>query len=204
MMPRQRHEIAISGSRTTPPGLGRRRVLAALAAGCATSVWPRAAQATLLRGLPLELLTKHSNTIVVGRALESSSRWLTIGGRKRIVTDTRFAVEATLIPATSAAELTVRTHGGRVGQVGERVHGEPELALHATCMLFLVQAEAVHHVLGMAQGHYPLRDGIGRARRLRASPQLPALVHVERSAVRLLAGRELGAAEAMIRKALGS
>jgi hypothetical protein len=180
--------------------IDRRNVLALLGLGCA-ALWSRRAGATLVRGLTLEALAKTSERILIGSALESSSHWENVGDRRRIVTDTRLRVHSLVAGSAPENEVLVRTHGGRVGKVGERVLGEPELELGTECALFLVRSEKVHHVLGMAQGHYPLHRSPGNVRYLRASPRLPELLEPERSAVRRLAGQELGAAEALIRKA---
>ena len=125
-----------------------------------------------MRGLTLEALTKTSDRVLVGTALDSSSHWETIGGKRRIVTDTRVRVDSTVSGPSTDSEVVVRTHGGRVGSVGELLYGEAELVLHAPCLLFLRSSARVHHVLGMAQGHYPLRAGTKNSQYLQASPRV--------------------------------
>jgi hypothetical protein len=182
----------------------RRQVLTLLGLGWAASVFTRPAQATLVRGLTLETLATRSHRIFVGTAVHSSSRWEDGRGRRRIVTDTRVRIESTFSGPTAEPEVLIRTEGGRVGRIGELVFGEPELVLNAACVLFTVAAQGVHHVLGMAQGHYPLWTAADRARYLKPSPKLPELLSAEGLAVQRLAGRELGAARALILKALGT
>jgi hypothetical protein len=183
--------------------IARRRVLAILGLGCAASLWSRPGEATLVRGLTLEVLARGSDRIIVGTAVEASSRWVNIGSQRRIVTDTRVRVDRT-ISGSAGSDILVRTHGGRIGSFGQLVHGEPELVLSAPCVLFLRWLDGVHYVLGTAQGHYPLLAGTQRSQYLKASPRLPQLLHPEQSAVRSLAGRELGQALQLVRKALES
>lgn len=203
-MLRQRHAFetrAFEAVSLMTQAVGRRQFLALVGLGCVTlSSWP--AEATLVRGLSLDALARASDRIVAGTALDSSSHWERIGGRSRIVTDTRVRIDRT-ISGSVDSEVLVRTYGGRVGEVGEVVVGEADLVVSAPCVLFLRSAASVHHVLGLAQGHYPLRAGSKRSQYLQASPRLPELLYPERSAVRHLAGRELGEAEALIRKARG-
>jgi hypothetical protein len=197
-----RHQLVTIG-RETAPGvttLDRRSLLALLSLGGAACLWSRSAGATLARGLTLEVLANASDRIVVGTAILASSRWEDVGGTRRIVTDTRVRIED-VVSGPADSELFVRTHGGRVGKVGERVHGEPELVLNEPFLAFLVGAQARHYVTGMAQGHYPLAVQPDRARYVTPSPRLPELVRPETSAVRRLAGRELAEAKALIQKA---
>ena len=168
----------------------------------AFSLWSRAAPASIVRGLTLEELVRGSHRIVTGVALESASHWVSIGQQRRIVTDTRVKCEALLEPGRST-ELIVRTYGGQVGRIGELVQGEPQLVLGSPCLLFLCgPLEGVHYVMGMAQGHYPLRTGSGETRYLTPSPELPKLVNLERSALKRLVGQRLAAARSLIEAAL--
>jgi hypothetical protein len=203
-MLRQRHAFATTPPETLPvTSIERRQVLALLGLGCVT-FWSGRAEATLVRGLTLEVLAKKSDRILVGTALDSGSHWANIGGKRRIVTDTRVRVDGTISGPTGESEVLVRTHGGKVGSVGELLFGEAELVLQAPCVLFLRSAASVHHVLGMAQGHYPLHAGTRNSQYLKASPRVPEILHPDRSAVRRLTGRELGEAQALIREARGS
>ena len=95
-------------------------------------------------------------------------------------------------------ELIVRTLGGKVGRLGERVDGQAQLVIGEACVIFLLQGpDSVHYVNGMAQGHYPLRGA--SARRLIKSPDLPTILNFEDSAVKALVGSELGEASSRIR-----
>ncbi len=164
---------------------------------------PRAASATLIRGMTLEALSGASGHIVYGRALESSSHWETLGGHRRIVTDTRVRVDDTIAKSKPDSEVLVRTLGGTIGDLAALVFGEAMLALDEPCVLFLVERpEGIHRVVGMAQGHYPVLPDVQRSLRLRQSPRAPELIGDARLAMRRLPGQELSVAAKMIREAL--
>jgi hypothetical protein len=204
-MLRQCHAFATRGPETAPvtTAIGRRQLLATLGLGV-TSLWSKGAGATLVRGLTLEALSKASDRIIVGTALDASSHWETTAKRRRIVTDTRVRVDSPISGSAADAAVLVRTEGGRVGSIGELVFGEAELVLRMPCVLFLVAAPTVHHVVGMAQGHFPVRAAAQNSHYLAASPRLPEMLYPERSAARRLIGRELAQAKALIREARGS
>lgn len=183
----------------------RRNLIRAMGATALASVgFGREAHATLVRGLSLEELAGQSRRILVGRALDATSHWVTLGGRRRIVTDTRLRVEDVVAKEKPEdSEILVRTLGGTVGDVGALVHGEAELAYDEPCMVFLrVSSDGVHRVTGMAQGHYPIFPDAKRVLRLRASPRASEIVGNERIALRRLVGRELGEARVLVNEAL--
>lgn len=162
------------------------------------------AHATLVRGLSLETLATTSQRILVATALEASSHWEELGGRRRIVTDTRLRVED-VVAANGAtdSEVMVRTLGGTVGDLAARVFGEALLGLDERCVLFLIeQPGGIHRVMGMAQGHYPVRPDEQRLPRLRTSPQMPELAGGSSLAVSRLPGQELPRAKTLILEAL--
>jgi hypothetical protein len=163
------------------------------------------ASATLLRGLSLEQLSKGSDHILVGVALEAVSHWETLGGRRRIVTDTRVRVDDVVARAApSDLELQVRTLGGTIGDVAALVYGEAQLSLNESCLLFLSNHDTgIRRVVGMAQGHYPLRRDPSQALRLLASPRMPELVGKSSPfAVQRLVGKELSEARVLVREAI--
>lgn len=185
--------------------MNRRSLLRAVGAGALISVGiAEEAQATLVRGLTLEELSAESGRILVGRALDSSCQWVTIGGRRRIVTDTRVRVEDVLAKdAPADSEILVRTLGGTIGDVGALVHGEADLLLDESCVVFLrTLPEGVHRVTGMAQGHYPLAPDAGRVPRLKRSPRSSEIVGGDRAAIRRLVGLDIDTAKRSIREAL--
>ncbi|HYP87191.1 MAG TPA: hypothetical protein VEQ59_03545, partial [Polyangiaceae bacterium] len=122
-----------------------------------------------------------------------------IGRRRRVVTDTRMRIEELIAKeSTSETELLVRTLGGSIGRLGERVDGQAQLIAGEPCLAFLLQGpDGLHYVNGMAQGHYPLRGDAKR--QLASSPDLPKIIDFDSSAVKALVGSELGVASSRIR-----
>ena len=185
--------------------MNRRAFLGGIGALVGSLGASREASATLLRGLSLEQLSKGSDHILVGTALEATSRWEVVGGRRRIVTDTRVRVDDVVARATPQdLELEVRTLGGTIGDIASLVYGEAQLSLEEPCLLFLANHDnGLRHVVGMAQGHYPLRRDASQALRLLASPRMPELVgKASPFAFHRLVGKELTEARVMVREAL--
>lgn len=185
--------------------ISRREALAGAACGVCGLLVPSVAGATVLKGLSLEALAKSSQRILMGTALEAVAHWETVGGRRRIVTDTRVRVDDMIHEGSASdPELLVRTLGGTVGDIAALVHGEALLALNQPCVVFLEtnSAKTLHRVVGMAQGHYPVRRDEARALRLQVSPQAPELVGKGEFAMMRLRGQEIGAAKQMILEAL--
>lgn len=180
----------------------RRVLLGAAALGLGELCLPRLAQATLVRGLSLEELARSSQLIVLGTALEANSHWETLGGRRRIVTDTRVRVEDVLEKGAPDSEVLVRTLGGTIGDIAALVHGEAVLNLEQRAVLFLGEHAGAQRVTGMAQGHYPVLADAQKALRLTPSPRGAELVGNANLAVKRLSGLELGAARTLIREAL--
>ncbi len=183
---------------------GRRALLGAGACGLCALLLPRRAEASLFRGLSLLDLSQVSELILVATPLSASSHWETLGGRRRIVTDTRVRVEDVVAKSVPAdGELLVRTLGGTVGERAALVYGEAALFLNQTSVLFMVQSAGALRVTGMAQGHYPLLADPSQTLHLTPSPRAPELVGDAEPAMHVLAGQELGHARALIRAALG-
>jgi len=183
--------------------MSRRATLAAAASGLGGLFWPNRAEASLFRALSLTVLAQASELILLATPLSASSHWESLGGRQRIVTDTRVRVEDVLAKAVPASgELVVRTLGGTVGDRAALVYGEAALFLDQTSVLFLGRDAGVARVTGMAQGHYPLYADSRQAVRLMQSPRAPELVGEDQPAMHLLAGQELGRARALIQAAL--
>jgi hypothetical protein len=181
----------------------RRDALGGLGLTLAVGIMPRVAHATVARGISLEALSKRSEHILVGTPLASSVRYETIGGQRRIVTDTRVRIDETLAQsAASDSEILVRTLGGVLNGVGELVHGEAELVLNERSVVFLrKRPDGILHLQGMAQGHYPLWHEAKRSL-LQASPKLPEMLSLKDTAVARLSGREVGEARRLILEAL--
>jgi hypothetical protein len=181
--------------------MDRRGVLSLLGAA-AFGLTATPAFATVARGLTLRDLVQKSRNAVLVTSLARHASWQTIGGSRRIVTETRARLDQLVTGEDpSSAEVLVRTLGGRVGHIGQLVEGEAELVLGEACLAFLTEFEPlVYGVTGMAQGHYPI-ESEARGPVLRASRQLPALLPSKDSAVERLSGQLLGDAVNLVRAA---
>src|SRR4051812_46114790 len=110
--------------------------------------------------LTLGELVAASTVVVRATPLDASSVWEdSEGGRgRRIVTYTRVHVEEILDGRAEPSELWVRTLGGQVGDIGQHVDGEAVLVPAQQGVLFLRgRVDGTHSVVGMGQGHFPLR-----------------------------------------------
>jgi hypothetical protein len=182
--------------------LSRRALLGSAAAGALGVLSPARAAASLARGLALEELVRSSARGIVGVPLASECRYADIGGQRAIVTDTRVRVEEHFFArAPESLELIVRTLGGVIGDLGERVDGQAALRLGEPGVVFLsLSRENVEFVTGMAQGHYPLRSDARGVLRLRPSSNLPRLLKPERAAAFRLSGRDLASVRTLLRE----
>jgi hypothetical protein len=180
--------------------LSRRRVLGAIGSGCAALALPRLASATLARAVTLPELVGLSQYALVGKATDANSRWESVGGSRRIVTYVRVEVTQPIDgrpPPDSS--LMLRTLGGRVGDIGQLVHGEARFELGASAVMFMTPDEdGVLGITAMAQGHYPLHADPGDVMRLNASPNMPSLTRVDGSAVQRLVRRTVVEAEGLV------
>ena len=185
--------------------LARRSALVLLAGAAAAAFLPRAADASVAKAMTLTDLVGYSDRVVVAMPLEAISRWETVGKRRRIVTYTRLRVDDSLDESGTGDELTVRTLGGRVGEVGQIVHGEALLLVGRPAVVFLQPGAAgSFRVTGMAQGHFPLKADSAGKTRLTPSPRLGELVGADRSAVKKLVGQTVTSAKQLVHGARGS
>jgi hypothetical protein len=145
-------------------------------------------------------LTRASKHVLVGDSVEAFSRWETRGGQRRIVTYTRVLVSESVL-GNADSELLVRTLGGRVGKIGQVVHGEATLRIDERALLFLHESDDVVRVTAMAQGHYRFDKDERGIDRLRPSPRLGHILRNQTGAVQRLTGRTLPEARDLIVKA---
>jgi hypothetical protein len=103
------------------------------------------------------------------------------------------------------ARVVVRTLGGRVGDVGQIVHGEPLLSLRQPALVFLRRRpDGLRYVVGRAQGAYQARPDAAGVRRLRPNPGQCELTGFSAdSAVARLSGLDLSEARRAIRGVAG-
>lgn len=165
------------------------------------------ADASLHLEVTLDHLTKISDLAIEGTPAEGTSLWEdTPGGGRRIVTYTPVRVAQAAYGAPGA-EVWVRTLGGQVGDIGQKVEGEAVLVPGERTVLFLkASPEGPTRVVEMAQGQYVIRTH-EKIDRLRISPHLGKVIPSKddkdraRAARVLLHDRPLGEAMSMIRQA---
>jgi len=174
-----------------------------LAAALMTMWIPGAAKAGVARPVALRELVRGSRWVIVGTPLEAIGRWEEVGKARRIVTYHRIRVDRALgSKAPSESELWVRTLGGRVGNIGQIVHGEAELTHGEGSVLFLAPSkDGILEVTAMSQGHFPLLADARGVQRLAVSPRLSQLVGGGASAVRRLVGRSVVEADDLVKRA---
>lgn len=143
----------------------------------------------------LSHLVKAASAIVVATPVETRSEWVKEDGRERIVTWHRLSTERVVAGAMpTTGEAWVRTLGGRVGDIGQRVEGEAVLPKGKRMILFLVaRPDGVTHVAGMGQGAWLVVRGKDGVERVQAQTGRGMLVpnRLRESAKAVLAGRVL-------------
>lgn len=189
--------------------LERRTFLAQVAALGLPLLWHEEAHASALTGLTLSELVGRSDRVAVCEPVASESMWAEVAGAKRIVTLTRLLEVEKLTGGSSPSEHITMTLGGRVGDLGQKVHGEAVLPSGVPVVVFLGRDRAGHgvgfhrRVIGMAQGSYEV-DATDRARPLRPNRNLPHLIRrpgVGPLAIDELAGKSLSESARLIRGA---
>lgn len=166
--------------------------------------WQSHSAATVVRAVPLGELMGQSEWVVVASVKSSRSHYETIGGARRLVTDTMLQVEQAWTSNRSSASVesatvTVRTLGGTLGDLAQYVPGEAVLTAGTPQLLFLDEGtDGVFRVAAMAQGQYPIVTDEQGQTTLRPSPGLDKVLNAEQSAVTALAGRSVPQAQAMV------
>lgn len=166
------------------------------------------AEAATVREATLRHLVEVADVVVEATPQESTSVWEDLPGvGRRIVTYTRLSI-GEAVYGTTQKQLWVRTLGGVVGDIGQRVEGEAVLVPGERSLLFLTATgSGTHTVAELAQGHYLVKqEKAGEGPRVRPSPRHGNVVPVrpeerERAKVarEVLAGRELAEAVTVIR-----
>ena len=134
-----------------------------------------AAATTMLR-LELPELAQSSDTVVHGTVRRVESRWS--GDRRRIVTDVEIQVTEALKGQPGSTVLLVQP-GGKVGDIGQAVHGSASFTPGEEVVVFLERRGATaFRLYGMAQGKYQVRHA--------ADSQTPLAVPEDTQEVRLL------------------
>jgi hypothetical protein len=91
------------------------------------------ALASVVRVLPLPELVRRSQVVAVAEVESSVSSWVD----ERIVTDAVLVVQDPLLGTAGGERLTVRTLGGEVDGLGQRVFGEPWFRRGERYLVFL-------------------------------------------------------------------
>lgn len=165
----------------------------------ATLAFANGARATTARAVSLPDLVRRSTRIARTTALDSFARSEDIAGARHIVTYSRLRVDDQIHGLSGDSEILVRTLGGRLGGVGEIVHGEADLSLNESSIVFLMtDADGVEQVTAMAQGHYPVAIDASGVSRLQLSRNMPHLLGLANSAVAQLAGKSFIDARTLI------
>jgi len=155
--------------------------------------WVNFSSASTFRAIPLSRLVKQSDLVVVATPIAFECRWVTVGASQRLVTDFTLEVNWTLRGADITGEdIVVRTLGGSWGNLGQIVHGEAQLAIGQTSLLFLKRtSDSSLHVFGWGQGHYPLSIDANGEWRLGTSPGLEGVLESQLSVAKSLSNQRL-------------
>lgn len=164
------------------------------------------ADASLHLEVTLDHLVTLTDMAVEATPQESRSVWENIpGGGRRIVTYTRLSVSQAAY-GNPSGDVWVRTLGGQVGDIGQKVEGEAVLAPSERSVLFLKKTtEGPFRVAEMAQGQFLVRR-TGPDEKLTLSPYLGRVLPSKdekarsRAARVLLHDRPLGEAMSVIRQ----
>lgn len=141
------------------------------------------AEASVSTAVLFDDLVAESATVDVVTPKEAKSVW----ENGRIVTYTRVHVDdAVAGSAGVGSDVWVQTLGGEVGDVGQQVEGEANLAVGKPALVFLKAGPSgTFWVTARAQGQYPVRsEGTGAATKLHVIRNgavgaiLPAPAHV--------------------------
>jgi hypothetical protein len=183
--------------------MDRRGLLRVAVAGALGTLIGKPAHASVARALPLDELTRRSRHVLLGEPLDSYCTWERIGQRKHIVTYTRVRAHELLGGKDpDGDELMLRTLGGRVGELGELVHGEAILQLGERSVVFVMPSREALAVTAMAQGHYPLFKDARGAERLLRSREARELIGETGAAVQRLNGLQVSEARSLVRQVL--
>lgn len=117
------------------------------------------AEATRVRALDLETLSKRAVAIAVVQSERHAARW---DGEGRIVTDSEVVVVEAVKGLEVGERLLITTLGGAIGELGMRIEGEVPLTVGQQHLVFLRQNGADWRPLGMSQGVMPVEENNGR------------------------------------------
>ena len=115
---------------------------------------PPASATTMLR-LDVPELSQNSDTVVHGTVRRVESRWS--GDRRRILTDVEIEVTESLKGQPGSTVLVIQP-GGKMGDIGQMVHGTASFVPGEEVVVFLERKGAsAFQLSGMSQGKYQVR-----------------------------------------------
>jgi hypothetical protein len=131
----------------------------ALTFAAVLALTPVAVHATISRAMEFDDKVEKAAAIVVGKVVSQESRW--DAGQKRILTYSTFQVEKTLKGA-QAAQTTIVTPGGVVGNVAQEFVGVPKFHVGDEHVVFVRNTSVGPTVLYFDQGAYRVSDVDGQ------------------------------------------
>ncbi|HLL04374.1 MAG TPA: hypothetical protein VK539_27560 [Myxococcaceae bacterium] len=113
------------------------------------------ASATTMLRLDVPELSQNSDTVVHGTVRRVESRWS--GDRRRILTDVEIQVTESLKGQPGSTVLVIQP-GGKMGDIGQMVHGTASFVPGEEVVVFLERKGAsAFQLSGMSQGKYQVR-----------------------------------------------
>jgi hypothetical protein len=109
------------------------------------------ASASVAIAVTFDTLVERAETAMIVVPIDANSVW----EGKRIVTYTHLRVERA-IAGQGAGDVTIKTLGGSVGDIGQSVSGEPVFMPGEKSIVFLRKVDTNFMVVERAQGQYPL------------------------------------------------
>ena len=126
-----------------------------------TLIFASPVAATLIVAMDMEALVDRSDVIVLAEVVSRESSWDEHG---RIVTDVTLRVNEQLRGGVAAGGLlTIRCHGGAIGERGMHVAGEPTFSSRESLVFAYHAASGRLRPTGMSQGVMPIRRDQGSA-----------------------------------------
>ncbi len=125
-------------------------------------VWPLTAVASTALPMDVAALAARADLVVLARVGTPAAHWQD----RRIVTVTPVDIEEVWVGHSSDRTLAIETLGGVVGDIGQRVDGEAQLAPGQHVVLFLAGATSRFRVLSLAQGAFHVLPDVSAAPRV--------------------------------------
>lgn len=109
------------------------------------------AHATTLAALPLDEITARADHILVGTVERTESKFVD-KAKKIIVTDAYVRCRRAVLGVAVGEIFVVRSLGGVVGEIGQRVYGEASYRPGQDVLLLVAERNGSYFSVGMAQG----------------------------------------------------